>query len=75
MLLSLLLQNLLLVSSCQLSTLYHAAVHSVPPTVWTTSIMILSLDCNLDKDLSKSEGDNQLVKHKDIGLYLQLYTY
>ena len=33
----------------------------------------LGLDCNLDKDLSKSEGDNQLVKHKDIGLYLQLY--
>ena len=25
----------------------------------------LGSGCNLGKDLSKSEGDNQLVKHKD----------
>jgi len=35
----------------------------------------LSLDYNLDKDLSKRGKDNQLVKHQDIGLYLQLYIY
>jgi len=28
---------------------------------------------NLDKDLSWEVGKNQLVKCKDIGLYLQLY--
>ena len=28
--------------------------------------MILNLDCNLDKDLSKSRRNNQLVKYKDI---------
>ena len=33
----------------------------------------LGLGCNLGKDLSKNERNNQLVKHKDIGLYLQLY--
>ena len=33
----------------------------------------LSLSCNLDKDLSKSRGDNPLVKHKNTRLYLQLY--
>jgi len=27
----------------------------------------LGSGCNLDKDLRKDEGDNQLVKHKDIG--------
>jgi len=26
----------------------------------------LGSDCNLDKDLRKDEGDNQLVKYKDI---------
>ena len=35
----------------------------------------LSLDYNLDKDLSKRGEDNQLVNHQDIGLYLQLYIY
>ena len=38
-------------------------------------IFKLGSGCNLDKDLSKSERDNQLVKHKDIRLYLLLYTY
>jgi len=33
----------------------------------------LGSGCNLGKDLSKSRGDDQLVKHKDTGLYLQLY--
>jgi len=33
----------------------------------------LGLSCNLDKDLSKEEADNQLVKCKDKSLYLQLY--
>jgi len=33
----------------------------------------LGLGCNLGKDLSKDEGDDQLAKHKDIKLYLQLY--
>jgi len=33
----------------------------------------LGLDCNLDKDLSKSKGDNKLVKYKYTELYLQLY--
>ena len=33
----------------------------------------LGLDCNLGKDLSKSIGISQLVKHKDTELYLQLY--
>jgi len=33
----------------------------------------ISLDCDLDKDLSKSEGRIQLVKYKDTWLYLQLY--
>jgi len=33
----------------------------------------LGLDYNLGKDLSKSEDDDQLVKHKNTGLYLQLY--
>ena len=32
-------------------------------------IMILSLDCNLDKDLSKREDNNQLVKYRNIRLY------
>ena len=32
----------------------------------------LGLDCNLGKDLSKSRRDDQLVKHKDTRLYLQL---
>jgi len=33
----------------------------------------LGSGCNLGKDLSKSRRDDKLVKHKDIGLYLQLY--
>ena len=33
----------------------------------------LGSGCNLGKDLKKDEGDNQLVKHRDIGLYLLLY--
>jgi len=33
----------------------------------------LGLGCNLGKDLSKRGENNQLVKHKDTGLYLQLY--
>jgi len=33
----------------------------------------LSSGCNSGKNLSKSRGDNQLVKHKNMGLYLQLY--
>ena len=33
----------------------------------------LDSSCNLDKDLSKSKKDDQLVKHKDTGLYLLLY--
>jgi len=33
----------------------------------------LGLGCNLGKDLSKKVGMSQLVKHKDTGLYLQLY--
>jgi len=33
----------------------------------------LDSGCNLDKDLSKDEEEDQLVKHKDTGLYLQLY--
>jgi len=33
----------------------------------------LGLDCNLNKGLSKDEEDDQLVKCKDTGLYLQLY--
>jgi len=33
----------------------------------------LGLDCNLGKNLSISRGDNQLIKHKNTGLYLQLY--
>jgi len=37
-------------------------------------IMILSLaQVALGKDLRKDKGDNQLVKHKDIELYLLLY--
>ena len=31
------------------------------------------MGCNLDKDLSKREKNNQLVKCKDTGFYLQLY--
>ena len=31
----------------------------------------LGSGCNLGKDLSKSGGKSQLVKYKDIGLYLQ----
>ena len=30
----------------------------------------LGSGCNLGKDLSKNEGDDQLIKHKDTGLYL-----
>ena len=33
----------------------------------------LGSGCKLGKDLSKSRKDNQLVKCKDTGLYLQLY--
>ena len=33
----------------------------------------LGSDCNLGKDLSKDERNNQLVKCKDTKLYLQLY--
>ena len=33
----------------------------------------LGSGCNLGKDLSKRVGISQLVKHKDTGLYLQLY--
>jgi len=33
----------------------------------------LDSDYNLGKDLSKRGENNQLVKHKDTGLYLQLY--
>ena len=33
----------------------------------------LGLGCNLDKGLRKNKEDNQLVKHKDIELYLLLY--
>ena len=33
----------------------------------------LGLGCNLGKDLSKREENDQLVKHKDTELYLQLY--
>ena len=33
----------------------------------------LGSGCNLDKDLSRKVGISQLVKHKDTGLYLQLY--
>ena len=33
----------------------------------------LDSSCNLDKDLSKSKKDDQLVKHKDTGLHLLLY--
>ncbi len=40
-----------------------------------TIVMTLELGsgCNLGKDLSKRVGISQLVKHKDTGLYLQLY--
>ena len=34
----------------------------------------VSLDCNLGKDLNKDKEDDQLIKHKNTGLYLQLYT-
>jgi len=40
-LLSSLLQNLLLVSGCQLSTLHHAAVHSVHPTIVIVAVIII----------------------------------
>ena len=33
----------------------------------------LGLNCNLSKDLRKDEEEDQLVKHKDIYLYLLLY--
>jgi len=33
----------------------------------------LCSDCNLGKDLSKNEGDDQLIKYKDTGMYLLLY--
>ena len=33
----------------------------------------LGSECNLGKNLSKDERNNQLVKCKDIELYLQLY--
>jgi len=33
----------------------------------------LGSGCNLDKNLSKSRRDNQLVNYKDTKLYLQLY--
>jgi len=33
----------------------------------------LGSDCNLGKDLSKNKEDDQLVKYKDTGLYIQLY--
>ena len=33
----------------------------------------LGLDCNLGKDLRKDKRNDQLVKHKDIRLYLLLY--
>jgi len=36
---------------------------------------MLQLDYNLGKDLSENKKDNQLVKHKDIELYLQLYMF
>ena len=36
-------------------------------------ILRLGSGCNLGKDLSKEVGMSQLVKHKDTGLYLQLY--
>ena len=35
--------------------------------------MILSLGYNLGKDLKKNKKNNQLVKYKDIELYLLLY--
>ena len=35
----------------------------------------LGSGCNSDKDLSKSEDDDQLVKYKDTGLHLQLYIF
>jgi len=33
----------------------------------------LGLDCKLSKDLKKNRRDDQLVKHKDIRLYLLIY--
>jgi len=33
----------------------------------------LNSSCNLDKDLKKDRENNQLVKHKNTRLYLQLY--
>jgi len=36
-------------------------------------IFKLGSGCNLDKDLSKSREDDQLVKYKDTEVYLQLY--
>ena len=33
----------------------------------------LGSGCNLDKDLRKDKKNDQLVRHKDTGLYLQLY--
>ena len=35
--------------------------------------LTLGSDCNLSKDLSKDKRDGQLVKYKDIELYLLLY--
>jgi len=35
------LQNLLLASGCQLSTLHHAAVHSVHPTLVIVAVIII----------------------------------
>ena len=33
----------------------------------------LGLDCNLGKGLRKNKRNDQLVKYKNAGLYLQLY--
>ena len=35
----------------------------------------LGLDCNLGKELRKNKRNDQLVKCKDIKLYLLLYIY
>ena len=48
---------------CQSSSIYSHCYYNLK----------LGSDCNLDKDLSREVRMSQLVKHKDTGLYLQLY--
>ena len=54
---------------------WHFSISTISAdfSLWYYYNFRLSSDCNLGKDLSKNKGNNQLVKHNNIELYLLLY--